>query len=243
MNRKIHVVYAHPDEPARVLHIIPTVETFRRLVAGPHAVTSSPWPDLIVYVNDTGRRDGLPFNQTVGVNQVYGPFVITKTDSEGDAADLSHEEVADVVSALIHWRIADEDAEAYRASTGSDDKKDVPDIIARKIETDYNGTPRGEWTGNRASTRHVHTAQNGFWGNNGGRVEVSIFESVSDADHGGLVLRFEADTIEDFIPFAKLTRRGVELHLGGQWEAEAHLRALVEVLQKRPPKEEPDRQD
>lgn len=238
MSRKIHVVHAKPGEPAEVLEIDSTLASFQRLVGGGIEGVSCPWAGLGVYVNLTGRLDNLPFNQVLGPHHIYGAFVVFAVDADGEPAEMTHEDVARVVLDLNRQRVLDEDqdAKAERAR----DKKNAPTIIGRSLETDAYGARTGDWFDERASTRHVHTARDDFWGSNEGSVEVSIFESEDDEDRGGVVLRFESDTIEDFIPFAKMTPRGVELHFGGQWEAEAHLRALAEVLQKRPPKEAPD---
>lgn len=120
----------------------------------------------------------------------------------------------------------------------TDEKRDgdAPRVLARRIMFE-----RGRRLGSDVfppgwPTRHVYTAREGFFGSNDGLVEVSLFESTDGTKNGGVVLRLESDTLEDFVPYVKLTERGVELHLAGEWEAEAYLRALVQVLQKRPPR-------
>lgn len=91
----------------------------------------------------------------------------------------------------------------------------------------------------RAPTRHVHTARDGYVSGAVGHVEVSIFESTDSDDRGDVVFRVEIDDQgSSMLPYARLTPRGVDLHIGGEAEAEAILRALVATLQKRPPKED-----
>lgn len=64
-----------------------------------------------------------------------------------------------------------------------------------------------------------------------GTAKVQIFTSVDDEDRGGVVFRFEIDDQNySFIPFARNTEKGVELHFAGEAEAESLINALKGVL-------------
>ena len=66
-----------------------------------------------------------------------------------------------------------------------------------------------------------------------GTAKVQMFTSVDDEDRGGVILKFEIiDGDCEFIPFARMTEKGAELHFAGDAEAENLINALKSVLGK-----------
>ncbi len=64
-----------------------------------------------------------------------------------------------------------------------------------------------------------------------GASEVSVFRSQGVLDRGGMVLTLEVHDREgSFLPVARTTERGVELHVAGEAEAEAMILALQRAL-------------
>lgn len=71
----------------------------------------------------------------------------------------------------------------------------------------------------------------GFVSGAQGTAKVQSFTSVDDEDRGGVILKFEIiDGDCAFIPFAKKTENGVELHFAGEAEAKALIDSLKGVL-------------
>lgn len=68
-----------------------------------------------------------------------------------------------------------------------------------------------------------------------GSVCVQTFFSIDDEDRGGLVLRLSVeDEGSSFIPAARSTPEGVEIHMAGDAEAASLIRALRGVLAAMP---------
>lgn len=64
-----------------------------------------------------------------------------------------------------------------------------------------------------------------------GTARVQIFTSDDQADRGGIVFKFEVDDKGSaFIPYAKMTEKGVEVHFAGEAEAISLVNALRGVL-------------
>lgn len=108
-----------------------------------------------------------------------------------------------------------------------------PTIIGR-----LTGSPSSdELLDPRAATRLAAESKEDFWGYNEGAMQVALYQSVGDEDRGGMVLTLSSDGDENFCPHVVQTARGIELHIAGDGEADAAVRALIQVLQKwvRPP--------
>ena len=85
----------------------------------------------------------------------------------------------------------------------------------------------------RASTELAAVASCSTPPFNGGRYVacVRIWKSVDDEDRGGFVLSFSSqDTSEAFIPVAFASTRGTDIHLAGECEGLAFLKALYAAL-------------
>lgn len=95
-------------------------------------------------------------------------------------------------------------------------------IIGRKSDGDeYEQTPTV--SGPQMSIEFVSGSQ--------GTAKVQTFKSIGDGGSGGVIFRFEIiDGDCEFIPFAKNTEEGVELHFAGEAEAESLINALKGVL-------------
>ena len=66
-----------------------------------------------------------------------------------------------------------------------------------------------------------------------GTASVETFASTDDEDRGGVVLRFEIlDSDDAFLPCARETEHGVELHFTGQEEARSLINVLKAVLEQ-----------
>jgi hypothetical protein len=64
-----------------------------------------------------------------------------------------------------------------------------------------------------------------------GVARVELFRSVDDEDRGGVVLRLTVDDHgSSFVPTVSVLPNGVELHLTGDAEADALLRAIVGAI-------------
>lgn len=83
----------------------------------------------------------------------------------------------------------------------------------------------------RAQTRLRASVSHHFVSGATGDAQVDLFESLDDEDRGGVVLRLRVfDGGSSMVPWATLIPHGVELHLGGQAEAEALCVALIQAL-------------
>lgn len=83
----------------------------------------------------------------------------------------------------------------------------------------------------RAATRWRGSVTHEFVSGAVGDVKAELFESVDDEDRGGAVLRLRVrDDGSAMFPWARNIPGGVELHLGGEAEAEAMCIALIQVL-------------
>jgi hypothetical protein len=83
----------------------------------------------------------------------------------------------------------------------------------------------------RAETRHRLTATVEYCSGATGDARVDLFESVDDANRGGVVLRLSVkDGGSSFVPHAVVHPEGVDIHLAGDAEAEAFLLGLERLL-------------
>lgn len=84
---------------------------------------------------------------------------------------------------------------------------------------------------NRASTELVLSATVPYVSGAIGEITTSLFQSTGDCDRGGVVFRITInDRASSFQPWAKIIPSGVELHLAGDAEAAALVKALKVVL-------------
>lgn len=98
----------------------------------------------------------------------------------------------------------------------------MPKIIGRNCDN-TEGERAGTVPGPQMSIEFVSGAQ--------GTAKVQTFTSVDNEDRGGVIFRFEIiDGDCEFIPFARNTEKGVELHFAGEAEAESLINALKGVL-------------
>ena len=85
----------------------------------------------------------------------------------------------------------------------------------------------------RAPVTEAARAKFGYTTGATGESEVTVHRSQGDLDRGGMILNFEVHNVEDsFLPTAKVTARGVELHIAGEAEAEAMVLALQTALMR-----------
>ncbi len=98
----------------------------------------------------------------------------------------------------------------------------MPNIIGRNCDN-TEGERAGTVPGPQTSIEYISGAV--------GIAIVQTFTSVDDEDRGGVIFRFEIDDQgSSFIPFARNTEKGVELHFAGEAEAESLINALKGVL-------------
>jgi len=100
-----------------------------------------------------------------------------------------------------------------------------PDILGRSLdETNEQATPRaGTSAGPEVSIPYTSGAI--------GVVRVQLFTSNDDEDRGGVVIRLSVEDSDcSFIPAARITPTGVEIHMAGDAEAACLIRALRGAL-------------
>ena len=79
----------------------------------------------------------------------------------------------------------------------------------------------------RSSTTGFSTASVEYEGAAAGKMEVHLFQSDGDEDRGGFVLRFSGkQTSASFIPTSRDIEEGCEVHIAGDDEGAALLKAL-----------------
>ncbi len=100
---------------------------------------------------------------------------------------------------------------------------DTPNILGR---TDDEDTPDS-----RATTRLTNTAQIKYEAGAVGEVAVSVYQSNDTEDRGGIVLQITLnDQASSFIPYARNTASGIEIHMAGDIEGKSFVRALKSAL-------------
>lgn len=83
----------------------------------------------------------------------------------------------------------------------------------------------------RASTEKVGEVLVSFSSGAQGVARVELFRSVDNEDRGGVVLRLTVDDHgSSFVPTVSVMSSGVELHLTGDAEADAMLRAISGMI-------------
>ena len=101
-NERITVVIAQPNGPALVTTIPSTLEAAQSVVGG--YVEQFTAGDLLFWVNEDGKNNGMPFNRLVPAHgmthAIMGPILVTTHDEEGDSAGLSEEQVARALKIL-----------------------------------------------------------------------------------------------------------------------------------------------
>lgn len=86
-------------------------------------------------------------------------------------------------------------------------------------------------TDERARCEVISTVSIPFEGGAVGEVIATRQASCDSEDRGGCVLKIEINNLaSSFLPFAKNTDRGVEIHMAGDIEAKAFLAALRAAL-------------
>lgn len=93
----------------------------------------------------------------------------------------------------------------------------------------------GSLSEERAKARFVARADEWSGGATESNVCCKIYESTDDGDRGGVVLSLTSVVhASGFISYAESTDKGVDLHLCGDEEAEAHVRVLVRAMLRSP---------
>lgn len=86
----------------------------------------------------------------------------------------------------------------------------------------------------KTDTRLRASARQQFYGGACGTVAVDLYDSTDWACHGGLVLRLLMDDGGcAHLPWARNIPGGVEIHIGGDDEADVFAAALIQVLAQR----------
>lgn len=83
----------------------------------------------------------------------------------------------------------------------------------------------------RATTEKIGEVTIPYGGGAQGVARVGLFRSVDDEDRGGVVLRLTVDDHgSSFVPTCRPLPNGAELHLAGDAEADALLRAIAGAI-------------
>jgi len=86
----------------------------------------------------------------------------------------------------------------------------------------------------KTDTRWRASARQQFYGGACGTVAVDLYDSTDCACHGGLVLRLQMDDGGCArLPWSQNIPGGVEIHFGGDDEADVFAAALIQVLAQR----------
>ncbi|HRJ49945.1 MAG: hypothetical protein KF787_01310 [Phycisphaeraceae bacterium] len=102
---------------------------------------------------------------------------------------------------------------------------DTPTILGRSA----GDSP--EHASERARTEKVCEVSVPYVSGAVGTAKVELFRSVDDEDRGGVILRLTTeDGGSSFSPTFRVVENGVELHLTGDAEADALLRAIVGAI-------------
>ena len=100
---------------------------------------------------------------------------------------------------------------------------ETPSILGRTDDDDT--------TDQRATTRLTSGAFIKFEGGAVGQITVSAYQSNDDEDRGGVVLRVTLENdASSFTPVAKNVANGIEIHMAGDIEGKALIRALKSAL-------------
>ncbi len=102
-----------------------------------------------------------------------------------------------------------------------------PKVLGRMAEDDERERPDP-----RAGTSLVGAARVPYVSGAVGEVSVELYQSEDQEDRGGVVLRIRTkDDASSFVAHAERIEGGVELHMAGDAEGEALVRALQAALQ------------
>jgi hypothetical protein len=101
-DHQITVVVAYRNTLPFVTSIPNTLEAAQDTVGG--YVEQFTAGDLLFWVNEDGKNNGMPFNRLVSArgmtHAIMGPILVTSCDEEGDSASLSEDQVARALKIL-----------------------------------------------------------------------------------------------------------------------------------------------
>ncbi len=97
----IRVVHKTPGQPAEVVNVDNSLESFQGLLDGGYLeAVFYPRTGVFAYIDEEGKLKGLPLNFYVGSEPIVGPAVFSKTDDEGEDIGLTEAEAAAVCASF-----------------------------------------------------------------------------------------------------------------------------------------------